>query len=61
MKALWIALIIGGTLYAYVELTRVILDWEGFAGRHVFEIGFMWLFYVGAMIIVAKKCYGGKR
>ncbi len=55
MKPVWIALINIMALYGPVELTRVILDWEGFSGssKFMFEIGFMWLFYVGAMIIAS--------
>ena len=55
MKLLWIVLINIGALYGPIELTRVILDWEGFSGssKFMFEIGFMWLFYIGAMIIAA--------
>jgi len=53
MKLLWILLINIGALYGPVELTRVILDWEGFGGKFMFEIGFMWLFYGGAMIIAS--------
>ncbi len=53
MKFLWIVLINIMALYGPVELTRVILDWEGFAGKFMFEIGFMWLFYVTAMIIAS--------
>ncbi len=55
MKLLWIALINIMALYGPVELTRVILDWEGFSGssKFMFEIGFMWLFYATAMIIAS--------
>ncbi len=53
MKPLSILLINIMALYGPVELTRVILDWEGFAGKFMFEIGFMWLFYVTGMIIAA--------
>ncbi len=53
MKFLWIALINIMALYGPVELTRVILDWEGFAGKFILEIGFMWLFYIGAMTIAS--------
>ncbi len=55
MKPLWIALINIGALYGPVELTRVILDWEGFSGnsKFIFEMGFMWLFYIAAMVIAS--------
>ncbi len=33
------------TLYAPVELTRVIINWD-LSGRFLFEIVFIWLFYV---------------
>ena len=55
MKFLWITIINIGALYGPVELTRVILDWEGFSGssKFMFEISFMWVFYGGAMIIAS--------
>lgn len=39
-----------GTIYGPVELTRVILNWEGFSGKFMVEIGFMWLFYGLALL-----------
>ncbi len=56
MKLLLILLV--STLYAQVELTRVILDWEGFSGssKFIFEIGFMWLFYaIGITYVVVAR------
>ncbi|KKL92205.1 hypothetical protein LCGC14_1887040 [marine sediment metagenome] len=41
------------TLYAPIELTRVILDWEGFSNKFIFEIAFMWFPYVGAISILS--------
>ncbi len=43
MKLLLILLV--STLYAPVELTRVIINW-GLSSRFLFEIVFIWLFYV---------------
>ncbi len=40
-------------LYAPIELTRVILDWEGFSNKFTFEIAFMWFPYVGAISILS--------
>ena len=55
MKLVSIPLINIMALYGPIELTRVILDWEGFSvgSKFMFEIGFMWLFYIGAMIIAS--------
>ncbi len=39
--------------YAPVELTRVILDWEGFSGKFIFEVCFIWFPYVIAMGILS--------
>ncbi len=38
------------TLYAPIELTRVIIDW-GLFGRFVFEVCFVWFFYALAIFI----------
>ncbi|KKN16954.1 hypothetical protein LCGC14_0970710 [marine sediment metagenome] len=50
MKLLLILLIC--TLYAPVELTRVIINW-GLSGKFLFEIVFMWLFYTIGVTFVA--------
>ncbi len=41
------------TLYAPIELTRVILDWEGFSGKFIFEVCFVWFFYALAILVVS--------
>ena len=54
MKLLLILLVC--TSYAPIELTRVIINWN-VSGRFLFEIVFMWLFYVIGItyIVVARK------
>ncbi len=58
MKGLLIVLVCLLTLYAPIELTRVIIDWS-VSGRFLFEIVFMWLFYaIGILItsvVVARR------
>ncbi len=53
MKYLLITLIVLGSLYAPVELTRVIINWST-SGKFLFEIVFIWVFYVIAMIIAIR-------
>ena len=53
MKRLSMLLVSLLTLYGPVELTRVILDWEGFSGKFMFEISFMWVLYIIAMIVTS--------
>jgi len=55
-----ILLIIALTLYSPLELTRVILIWSKqypapFQRDFYFEIPFIWLTYIAAMLIVAAK------
>ncbi len=44
------------TLYAPIELTRVIINW-GSSGKFLFEIVFMWLFYSTGItyVVVASR------
>lgn len=44
-RLLLVLVMLIGTMYAPIELSRVILDWEGFSAKFMFEIGFMWFFY----------------
>ncbi len=41
------------SLYGPTELTRVILNWEGFSIKFIFEIGFMWFFYALAIFTLS--------
>ena len=52
MKGLLILLVCLLTLYAPIELTRVIINWS-VSGRFLFEIAFMWLFYAIGIIITS--------
>jgi len=52
MNGLLILLVCLLTLYAPIELTRVIINWS-LSGRFLFEIGFMWLFYTIGIIIIS--------
>ena len=58
MNILLILLICLLTLYAPIELTRMIINWN-VSGRFLFEIVFMWLFYaIGILItsvVVARR------
>ncbi len=53
MKALLIILICLLFVYSPVELTRVIIDW-GLSGKFIFEIAFMWVFYLAGLFIVFR-------
>ncbi len=54
MKLLLVFLVC--TLYAQVELTRVIINWS-VSGKFLFEIAFMWVFYVIGItfVVVARR------
>ena len=56
---MWTLLICVLTLYAPLELTRVILDWSAPIGRPVWhfmlEIAFIWVAYLIAMFLVYKR------
>ncbi len=45
------------TIYAPVALSRVIISW-GLAPEFIFELVFMWLFYVLALLILSIKVQG---
>jgi len=52
MNGLLVLLIFFLTLYAPIELSRVIVSW-GLAPVFIFELTFMWLFYGLAVFIIA--------
>lgn len=52
MNGLLVLLIFFLTLYAPIELSRVIVNW-GLAPVFIFELTFMWLFYGLAVFIIA--------
>ncbi len=58
MRSLLVLLVCLLTLYAPIELTRVIINW-GLSGRFIFEIGFMWFLYALAiftlLVVVVRK------
>ena len=51
MWGLLVLLVCFMTIYAPIELSRVIVRW-GLASEFVFELIFIWLFYVLAILIV---------
>jgi len=52
MRGLLILLICFLTIYAPIELSRVIVNW-GLAAEFIFELAFMWLFYGLALFIIS--------
>jgi len=52
MKGLLVLLIFFLTMYAPMELSRVIVSW-GLATEFIFELAFMWLFYGLAVFIIS--------
>lgn len=54
VNGLLVLLVLLLTIYAPIELTRVILNLEGFSGKFIFEVGFMWLFYSLGIFTVIK-------
>ena len=58
MRILLILLVCLLTLFAPIELTRVIINW-GLSGRLMFELCFMWFLYALAIftfsVVVARK------
>ncbi len=56
---MWTMLICVLTLYAPLELTRVILDWSAPIGRPVWqfmlEIAFIWVAYLIGMFLLYKR------
>ncbi len=51
-KGLLVWLIFPLTIYAPIELSRVIINW-GLAPEFIFGLVFMWLFYVLALLIIS--------
>lgn len=64
MNKLAFGLILGGTLYAPVEITRCILRdmpyFPGMAENFTIELVFIWVGYVVAMIVLAVEVLGTK-
>lgn len=64
MKHITLTLILLLTIYAPAELTRIIIR-DMFpvypVGQFVFEIVFMWIAWLSAMIMVKIKWYKGER
>ena len=52
LKGLMVLLICILTVYAPVELTRVIIAW-GLTNRFIFELAFVWLFYSLAILMIS--------
>ena len=52
LKSLLVVLICLLTIYAPIELTRVIVAW-GLSSQFIFEIAFVWLFYALALVIIS--------
>ena len=57
MNGLLVLLIFFLTLYAPIELSRVIVSW-GLAPVFMFELIFMWLFYGSAVFMIARMVHG---
>jgi len=51
-KVLLVLLICFLTLYAPIELTRVIADW-GLTGKFIFEVCLIWILYIAAVCIIS--------
>ena len=52
LKSLLILLICLLTIYAPVELTRLIIAY-GLSGKLIFEVGFVWFLYVTAIFLIS--------
>ena len=52
MKSLILLLVIALTIYAPIELTRAIIIVCGLAPEFIFEICFMWVFYISGLSLV---------
>ncbi len=52
IKILFIILICVLSIYAPIELTRVIINW-GLFGKFVSEVCFVWFFYALAILLVS--------
>ena len=52
IKGLMVLLICILTVYAPIELTRVIIAW-GLTDRFIFEVIFVWLFYSLAILMIS--------
>ena len=58
MWGLLVLLVCFMTIYAPIELSRVIIRW-GLTSEFVFELIFIWLFYVLAILIVSVMVQRG--
>jgi len=66
VKVLWLLLICLLTIYAPLELTRVIIVdleatvryWNIPAWQFILEICFIWSFYIAGMVIVYRRLSG---
>ena len=56
-RGLLVLLVCFLTMYAPIELSRVIVNW-GLAVEFIFELVFMWLFYGLAVLIVSIVIQG---
>ncbi len=56
-RGLLVLLVCFLTIYAPIELSRVIVNW-GLAVEFVFELVFMWLFYGLAVLIISIVIQG---
>lgn len=54
MNKLWLALIIMLTLYAPLELSRLITSHK-LTAEFIFELVFLWTFYIGGMLLVWRR------
>lgn len=56
MKALWLILIILLTIYAPLELSRLIIAYlnHTFHWQSIAELVFLWSFYVAAIVIIGS-------
>ena len=59
-KSLLVLLICFLTIYAPIELTRVIVAW-GLAPQFIFEVGFLWLFYGLAIFTISARVWSSKK
>lgn len=61
MKVLWTLLVVLLTIYAPVELTRVIIVYTELQGEYVRELIILWTLYLAAVVIVYKLLEGKKQ
>lgn len=54
MKALWLSLVILLTIYAPIELSRMIFAY-GLEAQLIVELYFFWAFYLMGMFIIYRR------